>query len=66
MGVGMLIMGNALFFLRNNTGSFNILTASVSMSFWYDNFTQTSSIYESGSDSYGVIDEDLYRRRRFI
>jgi hypothetical protein len=59
--------GNA-FFLRNNTGSFNILTASVSMSFWYDNFTQTSSIYESGSDSYGVIDErfvieegDLFR-----
>jgi ABC-type uncharacterized transport system substrate-binding protein len=59
--------GNA-FFLRNNTGSFNILTASVSMSFWYDNFTQTSSIYESGSDSYGIIDErfvieegDLFR-----
>ena len=51
--------GNA-FFLRNNTGSFNILTASVSMSFWYDNFTQTSSIYESGSDSYGVIDERFF------
>ena len=59
---------NDAFFLRNNTGSFNILTASVSMSFWYGNFTQTSSIYESGSDSYGIIDEpfvieegDLFR-----
>ena len=56
------------FFLRNNTGSFNILTASVSMSYWYGNFIQTSSIYESGSDSYGIIDEpfvieegDLFR-----
>ena len=59
--------GNA-FFLRNNTGSFNILTASVSMSYWFDNFIQTSSIYESGSDYYGVVDEvfninqgDLFR-----
>ena len=47
------------FFLRNNTGSFNILTASVSMSYWYGNFIQTSSIYESGSDSYGIIDEEF-------
>ena len=59
---------NDAFFLRNNTGSFNILTASVSMSYWYGNFIQTSSIYESGSDSFGVIDEpfvieegDLFR-----
>ena len=59
---------NDSFFLRNNTGSFNILTASVSMSYWYDNFMQTSSIYKSGSNSYGVIDErfiieegDLFR-----
>ena len=50
--------GNA-FFLRNNTGSFNILTASVSMSYWYSNFIQTSSVYLSGSDSYGVIDEEF-------
>jgi hypothetical protein len=50
--------GNA-FFLRNNTGSFNILTASVSMSYWYDSFIQTSSIYESGSDSFGIIDEQF-------
>ena len=50
--------GNA-FFLRNNTGSFNILTASVSMSYWYGNFMQTSSIYESGSDYYGIIDEEF-------
>ncbi len=47
------------FFLRNNTGSFNILTASVSMSYWYGNFIQTSSIYESGSDSFGIIDEEF-------
>ena len=59
---------NDAFFLRNNTGSFNILTGSVSMSYWYGNFIQTSSIYESGSDSFGVIDEpfvieegDLFR-----
>ena len=59
--------GNA-FFVRNNTGSFNILTASVSMSYWYENIIQTSSVFESGSDSYGVIDEafsiqegDLFR-----
>ncbi len=59
--------GNA-FFLRNNTGSFNILTASVSMSFFFNNFIQTASVYESGSDSYGVVDEvfnisrgDLFR-----
>ena len=51
--------GNA-FFLRNNTGSFNILTASVSMSYWYGNIIQTSSVYESGSDSFGVIDEEFY------
>ena len=50
--------GNA-FFVRNNTGSFNILTASVSMSYWYENFIQTSSVYESGSDSFGVIDEEF-------
>jgi hypothetical protein len=47
------------FFLRNNTGSFNILTASVSMSYWYGNFVQTSSVYESGSDSFSVIDEEF-------
>jgi hypothetical protein len=47
------------FFLRNNTGSFNILTASVSMSYWYGNFIQTSSVYESGSDSFGIIDEEF-------
>lgn len=50
--------GNA-FFVRNNTGSFNILTASVSMSYWYENIIQTSSVFESGSDSYGVIDESF-------
>ena len=50
--------GNA-FFVRNNTGSFNILTASVSMSYWYENFIQTSSVYISGSDSYGTIDEEF-------
>ena len=50
--------GNA-FFTRNNTGSFNILTASVSMSYWYGDVVQTSSVYESGSDIYGVIDEEL-------
>jgi hypothetical protein len=50
--------GNA-FFLRNTTSSFNILTASVSMSYWYGNFVQTSSVYESGSDSFGVIDEEF-------
>ena len=47
------------FFVRNNTGSFNILTASVSMSYWYENIIQTSSVFESGSDSYGVIDEEF-------
>jgi hypothetical protein len=50
---------NNAFFLRNNTGSFNILTASVSMSYWYGNFIQTSSIYTSGSDYYGIIDEEF-------
>jgi hypothetical protein len=50
--------GNA-FFLRNTTSSFNIVTASVSMSYWYENFIQTSSVYESGSDSFGVIDEEF-------
>ena len=29
------------------------------MSFWYDSFIQTSSIYESGSDYYGIIDESF-------
>ena len=47
------------FFIRNNTGSFNILTASVSMSYWYNNFIQTSSVFESGSDSFGIIDEEF-------
>jgi len=46
--------GNA-FFLRNNTGSFNILTASVSMSYWYGNFIQTSSVQEG----YPVVDEEF-------
>jgi len=50
---------NNAFFLRNNTGSFNILTASVSMSYWYNNFIQTSSVYESGSDLFGIIDEEF-------
>tara|TARA_R110002020_G_scaffold152919_2_gene331988 strand:- start:5595 stop:10961 length:5367 start_codon:yes stop_codon:yes gene_type:complete len=50
--------GNALF-VRNTTGSFNILTASVSMSYWYENFIQTSSVYESGSDSFGIVDEEF-------
>jgi len=54
--------GNA-FFLRNNTGSFNILTASVSMSYWYGNFMQTSSVYESGSDSFGIIDEEFFIKK---
>jgi len=43
------------FFLRNNTGSFNILTASVSMSYWYGNFIQTSSY----SEGYPAIDEEF-------
>ena len=30
------------------------------MSYWYGNFIQTSSVYESGSDSFGVIDEEFY------
>jgi len=50
---------NNAFFLRNNTGSFNILTASVSMSYWYGNFMQTASIYDSGSDYFGIIDEEF-------
>jgi len=50
---------NNSFFLRNNTGSFNILTASVSMSYWYGNFIQTASIYNSGSDYFGIIDENF-------
>jgi hypothetical protein len=29
------------------------------MSYWYENFIQTSSVYESGSDSFGVIDEEF-------
>jgi len=29
------------------------------MSYWYSNFIQTSSIYESGSDYYGIIDEEF-------
>jgi hypothetical protein len=53
------VNNNNAFFLRNNTGSFNILTASVSMSYWYENIIQTSSIYDSGSDYYGVIDEEF-------
>ena len=48
------------FFLRNNTGSFNILTASVSMSYYFGNFQQTSSIYVSQSDSFGVVDEEFF------
>jgi hypothetical protein len=48
------------FFLRNNTGSFNILTASVSMSTYFGNFQQTSSIYVSQSDSFGVVDEEFF------
>jgi len=46
--------GNA-FFLRNNTGSFNIITASVSMSYWYGNFIQTSSV----QDGYQLVDEEF-------
>ena len=50
---------NNAFFLRNNTGSFNILTASVSMSYWFGNFIQTSSVFESGSDNFGVVDQEF-------
>ena len=64
---GDIANGDA-FFVRNNTSSFNILTASVSMSYWYENIIQTSSVYISGSESYGIIDEafsiqegDLFR-----
>ena len=46
---------NNAFFVRNNTGSFNILTASVSMSYWYGNFMQTSSV----SEGYPVVDEEF-------
>tara|TARA_B110000503_G_scaffold95654_1_gene143985 strand:- start:57 stop:2216 length:2160 start_codon:yes stop_codon:yes gene_type:complete len=46
---------NNAFFIRNNTGSFNILTASVSMSYWYGNFMQTSSV----SDGYPIVDEEF-------
>jgi hypothetical protein len=46
---------NNAFFIRNNTGSFNILTASVSMSYWYGNFIQTSSV----QDGYPVVDEEF-------
>jgi hypothetical protein len=46
---------NNAFFIRNNTGSFNILTASVSMSYWYGNFMQTSSV----SEGYPVVDEEF-------
>ena len=46
---------NDAFFIRNNTGSFNILTASVSMSYWYGNFVQTSSVQEG----YPVVDEEF-------
>ena len=46
---------NNAFFIRNNTGSFNILTASVSMSYWYGNFIQTSSVQEG----YSVVDEEF-------
>ena len=46
--------GNA-FFVRNTTGSFNILTGSVSMSYWYGNFIQTSSI----SEGFPIVDEEF-------
>ena len=46
---------NNAFFIRNNTGSFNILTASVSMSYWYGNFMQTSSV----SEGYPIVDEEF-------
>jgi len=51
------------FFVRNNTGSFNILTASVSMSYWFGDFIQTSSVFISGSDSFGVVDEEFAIRK---
>ena len=47
------------FFIRNNTGSFNILTASVSMSYWFGDVIQSSSVFISGSDTFGVVDEEF-------
>ena len=46
--------GNA-FFKRNTTGSFNILTASVSMSYWYNNFIQNAPTFTG----YQIVDEEF-------
>ena len=52
------------FFVRNTTGSFNIVTASVSMSYWYSNFLQsapTFSGYQIVDEEFVVEEGDLFR-----
>ena len=52
------------FFKRNTTGSFNILTASVSMSYWYGNFIQsgpTFSGYQIVDEEFTLEEGDLFR-----
>ena len=52
------------FFKRNTTGSFNILTASVSMSYWYGNFIQsgpTFSNYQIVDEEFTIEEGDLFR-----
>lgn len=43
------------FFKRNTTGSFNIVTASVSMSYWYSNFLQSAPTFSN----YQIVDEEF-------
>ena len=58
--------GSNTFFIRN-TGSFNILTGSVSMSYWYGQFVQSESAaavaggYERIEEVYRIQKGDLFR-----
>ena len=58
--------GSNIFFKRD-TGSFNVLTGSVSMSYWYGQFIQSSSVasltggYERIEEVYNIQKGDLFR-----
>jgi hypothetical protein len=62
--------GSNTFFIRN-TGSFNILTGSVSMSYWYGQFVQSESAaavaggYERIEEVYRIQKGDLFRYKNY-
>lgn len=63
---GFVVGGNHFFFTRD-TGSYNILTGSVSMSYWYGEFVQSESAaaaaggYERIEEVYQIQKGDLFR-----